>query len=38
MEYPYKVGYGMLDEGNKPYWNDESHEYLIIVSDDEQTC
>lgn len=38
MNYPYTVGFGKVDEENKPYWNEEAHEYLIITTDDEQNC
>ena len=38
MDYPYKVGFGAVTEAYKPYWNKESHEYLIIVNNDEPLC
>lgn len=38
MDYPYIVGFGTVDEENKPYWNEEVHEYLIITADEEQNC
>ena len=38
MNYPYTVGFGKVDEENKPYWNEEAHEYLIITADEDQTC
>ena len=38
MNYPYTVGFGKVDEENRPYWNEEIHEYLIITADQEQNC
>ena len=38
MNYPYTVGFGKVDEENKPYWNEEAHEYLIITADEDQNC
>ena len=38
MNYPYTVGFGRVDEENKPYWSEEVHEYLIITADEDQTC
>lgn len=38
MDYPYIVGFGKVDEENRPYWNEEIHEYLIITADEDQTC
>lgn len=38
IDYPYKVGFGTVSEAYKPYWNEEPHEYLIIVSNDEPLC
>ena len=38
MDYPYIVGFGKVDEENRPYWNEEIHEYLIITADKEQNC
>jgi len=38
MDYPYTVGFGTVDNENKPYWNEEVHEYLIITDDKEQNC
>ena len=38
MDYPYQVGFGKVDEENKPYWSEEVHEYLIITTDEEQNC
>ena len=38
MDYPYKVGFGTVSEAYKPYWNEEVHEYLIIVNNDDPLC
>lgn len=38
MDYPYKVGFGTVSEAYKPYWNEEVHEYIIIVNNDEPLC
>ncbi|MBR6046099.1 MAG: DUF2262 domain-containing protein [Ruminococcus sp.] len=38
MNYPYTVGFGKVDEENKPYWNEEIREYLIITADEDQNC
>ena len=38
MNYPYTVGFGTVDEESRPYWSEEVHEYLIITTDEDQTC